>query len=352
MKTLTRLTRVGGASACASLLLLSLGSAVSAQTNTYVNTPLVSDLAGKAPNQDPNLVNPWGLAAVPGDPWWVSDNGTGLSTLYDGQGNIQSLVVTIPPSASSTSPTGTPTGIVANTTTDFGGSFFIFDSEDGTISTWAGAPSATIVVDKGAAAVYKGLTTAQIGSVNVLYAANFRAGTVEVFDTNFNPVTLTAGAFTDPALPAGFAPFNVQAINGNIFVAFAKQDAAKHDEIDGPGLGFVEEFTTSGKLVMRFEHGGYLDAPWGFALAPSNFGKFSNDLLVGNFGSGAIVAYDMTTGKAVGALANPGGKAVAIPGLWAISFGLGGSTGPTDWLYYTAGIKAEAHGLFGYIVAQ
>jgi uncharacterized protein (TIGR03118 family) len=193
---------------------------------------------------------------------------------------------------------------------------------------------------------------AQMGSVNVLYAANFRAGTVDVFDTNFDPVTLAPGAFTDPRVPAGWAPFNVQVINGNIFVAFAEQDSAKHDEVDGPGLGFVDEFTPAGKLVMQFQHGSYLNAPWGLALAPANFGKFSNALMVGNFGSGAVVAYDLTTGKAGGVLETSSAKPLAIPGLWALNFGLGGSTGPTNWLYYTAGIKSEAHGLFGYIIAQ
>jgi uncharacterized protein (TIGR03118 family) len=349
--TSSSLIRCGSFAALAFSFLSASGIATA---QTYTETRLVSDTAaGMGMKIDPNLVNPWGLAAFPNAPFWVSDNGTGLSTLYDGLGNIQTLVVTIPPSASAPPGSkGSPTGIIANTTTDFGGAAFIFDSEDGTISTWAGAPSASIVVDKGTAAVYKGLTFAQLNGANVLYAANFRAGTVEVYDTNFNPVALDPGAFTDPKLPAGFAPFNVQAINGNIFVTFALQNAAKNSQQNGPGLGFVEEFDPSGKSLLRFDHGTYLDAPWGVALAPSNFGAFSNDLLIGNFGSGTMIAFDPTTGAAKGSLRNAKGKAIQTPGLWALSFGLGGNAGPTNWLYFTAGIKGQAHGVFGYFIAN
>lgn len=332
--------------------LLSAAGPSSAQT--YGEVRLVSDTAaGLGTTIDPNLVNPWGLAAAPGNPWWVSDNGTGLSTLYDNLGNVIPLVVTIPPSASAPAgSTGTPTGIVANTTTDFAAAPFLFDSEDGTITSWSGAPSATIVVDKGSAAVYKGLAIGQLGTVNVIYAANFRAGTVEVYDTNFNPLELSPGAFKDPMLPAGMAPFNVQVLNGNVFVAYAVQDAAKHDEQDGPGLGFVEEFDGSGNSIQRFQHGNFLNAPWGMAIAPSDFGPFSNDLLVGNFGSGQIIAFDLATGKAKGALRNAKGKAIATPGLWALSFGLGGGSGPANQLFFTAGVKGEAHGVYGYFFAN
>ena len=341
--------------AAAGFTLTLLSASVSPATaQSYTEVRLVSDTpAGYGMNIDPNLVNPWGLAAFPGNPWWVSDNGTGLSTLYTGTGAIQGLVVTIPPSASlPAGSTGTPTGIVANGTSDFGGVPFIFDSEDGTISTWAGTPSSVIVVDKGSAAVYKGLAIGQLGTVNVLYAANFRAGTVEVYDTNFNPVTLAPGSFADPRIPAGYAPFNVQAINGNVYVAFAKQDSAKHDEVDGPGLGFVDEFDAAGALLTRMEHGSFMNGPWGIALAPANFGSVSNDILVGNFGSGEIVAFDATNGRVKGTLKDAAGKVIATPGLWAISFGLGGNTGPTNWLYFTAGTKGESHGVFGYLAAQ
>jgi uncharacterized protein (TIGR03118 family) len=352
MKTTLRLSRVLGATACASIVLWIGAGRLSAQTGTYSETLLVTDVTGLGQKQDPNLSNPWGLAADPGAPWWVSDNNSGLSTLYDGQGNIESLVVTIPPSASDPTALGSPTGIVANSTTDFGGSFFIFDTEDGTISAWSGAPSASIVVDKGTAAVYKGLAMGQMNAANVLYAADFRTGTIDVYDANFNAVTLAPGAFTDSKVPADWAPLNVQVMNGHVFVMFAKQDSAKHDQINGAGLGQVDEFTSTGDLVMRFEHGDYLNAPWGAAIAPSDFGKFSGAMLVGNFGSGAIVAYDVTTGKALGLVDNVNGKPLVIPGLWALDFGLGGSTGPANWLYFTAGPKNQTRGLFGYLIAN
>jgi uncharacterized protein (TIGR03118 family) len=324
---------------------------IAAQAQSYSVVKLTSDLSGVAPNQDTQLVNPWGLAALGGEPWWVSDNNSGLSTLYNSSGVKQSLVVTIPPSSSDPSAMGSPTGVVANNTGFFGGAAFIFDTEDGTISAWSGAPSAVIAIDKGTAAVYKGLTLAQVGSGDVLYAANFRAGTVEAYDRDFSPVTLPAGAFTDPQVPAGWAPFNVQAIEGSIYVTFAEQDSAKHDQVDGPGLGLVDKFSGLGTLELRFQHGSFLNAPWGLAIAPSGFGAFSGDLLVGNFGSGAIVAFNPTTGAEVGPLETSSGSPIAIPGLWALEFGQGGASGPSTWLFFTAGIQAEAHGLFGYIVA-
>jgi len=325
-------------------------AALSAQT--YSLTKLVSSQSGVATFTDPNLVNPWGLAASGTNPWWVSDNASGLSTLYNGEGDIQSLVVTIPPAPSGTAPAGSPTGIVANSTSGFGGGFFLFDTEDGTIQSWTGASSSAVVVDKGPVAVYKGLAMAQMGSVDVLYAANFRTGKVEAYDTNFNPITLAAEAFTDSKLPAGFAPFNIQPIGSDLYVAFAQQDASRHDATVGAGLGYVDEFDTNGKLLMRLQHGNYLNAPWGIALAGSNFGSVSGDLLVGNFGSGTIIAFNPTTGKAIGALTNSSNKAIAIPGLWALAFGQGGNNGPTDWLYFTAGGKNQEFGLFGFLAPQ
>lgn len=346
MKILTR-TGVACATALSAVALLTTATA-SAQT--YSVTKLVSDVAGVATFTDPNLVNPWGLAASGTDPWWVSDNGTGLSTLYNGEGQIQTLVVTIPPGTAGGS-TGVPTGVVANSS-GFDGGFFLFDTEDGTIQAWTGASSSAIVVDNGANAVYKGLAMGQIGTNSILYAANFRSGKVEAYSTNFKLIALPAGAFTDSALPAGYAPFNVQNIGGNIFVAFAEQDSAKHDEIDGPGLGYVDEFSPSGKLLLRLAHGTYFNAPWGIALAGSNFGTFSGDLLVGNFGSGTIIAFNPTTGKPIGAVLNSSNKPIVIPGLWALAFGQGGNSGPSDWLYFTAGISNEAHGLFGFLAPE
>jgi uncharacterized protein (TIGR03118 family) len=335
-------------------LALFCASATPAAAQFYTVFRAVSDTpAGGGAIIDPNLVNPWGLAALPGSPWWVSDNGTGLSTLYDGTGHVQSLVVTVPPSASAPpGSSGRPTGIVANTTTDFGGAKFIFDTEDGTISAWSGGSSAVIKVDKGSAAVYKGLALGQMGTVNVLYAANFTGKAIEAYDTNFNPVTLASGAFNDPQLPTGLGPFNVQVINGEVYVAFAQVDPASGDEVAGPGRGFVDKFDTDGHLLMRFQYGLFLNAPWGIALAPANFGAFSNDLLIGNFGSGMVIAYDAATGRAKGALRDSAGKLILIPGLWALTFGLGGASGPTNFLFFTAGIQDEAHGAFGYFVSH
>jgi uncharacterized protein (TIGR03118 family) len=328
--------------------LAATATSVNAQTG-YSETRLVSDVPGQAQFTDPNLVNPWGLAAVNAGDWWVSDNNSGLTTLYDGNGNIQSLVVTVPPGSSDPTSKGSPTGIVGNTTSDFGGSFFIFDSEDGTISAWFGAGSTVTQIDKGTAAVYKGLAMASMGTVNVLYAANFRAGTVEAYDLDFNPFTLSAGAFTDPKIPAGYAPFGIQTIKGNLYVTFAKQDASKHDQLNGPGLGYVDEFDPTGKLIMRLQHVAEMNAPWGTALAGTNFGTFSGDLLIGNFGSGEIAAFSPTTGKFIGVVTGSTGKPIVIKGLWALQFGQGGTSGPTDWLYFTAGPKNEAHGLFGFL---
>lgn len=339
--------RLAGLAAAVSLT----GGMLHAQAG-YSETRLVADLPGKAQFTDPNLVNPWGLCLLDGGEWWVSDNGTGLSTLYDGSGNIQSLVVTIPPSASSPSKTGTPTGCVGNSTTDFNGAFFLFDSEDGVISAWSGGASATIAVDKGIHAVYKGLAIGAIGNVNVLYAANFRSGKVETYDMNFNGFSLSATAFTDSKIPAGYAPFGIQTINGNVFVTFAKQDAKKHDEVDGAGLGYVDEFDPAGNLIMRLQHVGEMNGPWGIALAGTNFGAFSGDLLVGNFGNGQIAAFDPSTGKFLGVVSDSTGKPIIIPGLWAIYFGQGGNSGPSDWLYFTAGVQGESHGLFGFLSPQ
>lgn len=342
--------RIFSTSLSGAVLLTALSTQLSAQSS-YSVTKLDSDIPSLAAHTDPNLVNPWGLAAFPNAPWWVSDNGTGLSTLYDASGNIQSLVVVIPPSSSNPGATGTPTGIVANTTSGFRSAAFIFCTEDGTISTWTGGNLANIVVDKGSAAVYKGMTLGTMNSNPVLYVANFKGAAVEVYDTGFNPVTLASGAFVDPHVPAGYGPFNVQVLNGNVFVTFAEQDAEKHDEVDGPGLGYVDEFDSNGNLVMRFGHGDFLNAPWGLAIAPSTFGAFANDLIVGQFGNGTMVAFDPGTGRAVGALYNSAsGRPITAAGLWALVFGLGGSAGSPDTLFFTAGGKDEGHGVLGSIV--
>jgi uncharacterized protein (TIGR03118 family) len=358
---------LGAVAAIATLVLLLLPGTAFARPNSgggvYQVTNLVSNLPGKAPVTDPNLVNPWGISYSPSSPFWVSDNGTGLSTLYDGQGNIVPLVVTVPPPAGGT--TSAPTGTVYNgNSSDFvvskndksGGSAFLFDTEDGTLSGWnsnVDPTNAILAVDNsGSGAVYKGLVLASNNSGTFLYATNFRAGTVDVFDKNFAPAKLS-GSFTDPNLPKGYAPFGIENMgSSNILVTFAKQDKAKHDNVSGKGLGFVDLFDTNGNLVKRLISQGQLNAPWGLALAPATFGVFSNDLLVGNFGDGRINAFDPNSGAFLGQLMNKKGKADKISGLWALMFGNGGQAGQKNQLFFTAGLHHEADGLFGMITAM
>ncbi len=315
----------------------------------YQQTNLVSDVPGLAARTDPHLVNAWGLARSSGSPWWVADNGTGVSTLYTGTGAIVPLVVTIPVPPGGTPPS-TPTGTVFNATAaDFLGDHFIFVTEDGTISGWTSGTSAVLRKNFAGSAIYKGVTIAQINGVNFLYAANFFGGAIEVFDRNYMPVTLAAGAFSDPTLPEGFAPFNVQNIGGKVFVAFAKQDEDMEDEVAGPGLGFVDEFDSSGNLLMRLRSGRWMNAPWGLALSPDHFGKLSNRLLVGQFGSGQIASFDPDTGNFQGLLRGPHGQPLTIDGLWALGFGNDAGAGSSKTLFFTAGIDDEEHGLFGTI---
>jgi uncharacterized protein (TIGR03118 family) len=315
----------------------------------YQQTNLVSDVSGLAARTDPHLVNAWGLARSSGSPWWVADNGTGVSTLYTGSGAIVPLVVTIPVPPGGTPPS-TPTGTVFNATaTDFLGDHFIFVTEDGTISGWTGGTNAVLRKNFAGSAIYKGVTIAKINGVNFLYAANFFGGAVDVFDSNYMPVTLASGAFSDPTLPEGFAPFNVQNIGGKVFVAFAKQDEDMEDEVAGPGLGFVDEFDSSGNLLMRLRSGRWMNAPWGVALAPDHFGKLSGKLLVGQFGSGQIASFDPDTGNFQGLLRGPQGQPLTIDGLWALSFGNDAGAGSSKTLFFTAGIDGEQHGLFGTI---
>jgi uncharacterized protein (TIGR03118 family) len=316
----------------------------------YKQRNLVSDIPGVARITDPNLVNPWGMSAGPATPVWVADNGTDVSTLYSGAIHrsipvIAPLVVSIPD--------GAPTGTVFNPTTGFmlngAPARFIFDSEAGTITAWNGGTQATTVATT-PGAIYKGLALATKGGATFLYAANFHAGTIDVFDSSFARVT-SPGGFTDPNLPAGYAPLNVQELAGRIVVAYAKQDADAEDEEAGPGTGFVDVYDTGGHLLRRLISQGKLNAPWGLVLAPSHFGSFSGDLLVGNFGDGTITAYDPRTGAFEGQLRNRDGNVIAIDGLWALRFG-NGVIGTPSTLLFTAGIADEEHGLFGEIVAR
>ena len=344
-----------------SLSLLS-GIAVPAVAQHYKETDLVADQSGTAATlTDPNLVNPWGLSRSSGSPWWVSDNGTGLSTLYDGTGAAKALVVTIPTGDPNVSTTGTPTGTLFNGSTGFQiaankPALFLFVTEDGTISGWnpgVNPTNAVIMVNTKSASVFKGAAfasiTTQAGTSTYLYAADFRKGRVQIYDSSFKHVSGGEDAFRDESLPDGFAPFNIQNIGGDLYVAFAKQDSAKHDEVDGAGLGYLDVFTPSGHLVRRFEHGAWLNGPWAMAMASSDFGVYSHNLLVGQFGSGNIAVYDAATGRFQDMLRDASNNPIAIEGLWALSFGSGGGSGPATSLYFSAGTGGEQHGTFGTI---
>jgi uncharacterized protein (TIGR03118 family) len=323
---------------------------------SYEQTNLVSDLPGMAAVTDPNLVNPWGMSYPPTGPTWVSDNGMGLATVYDASGQpfpvSNPIVVTIPPPKILPTATAAPTGNVFNQTADFGGDHFLFATENGTISGWSSGTSAVLRVDNpidpttNTGPVYKGLALASSGGNNFLYAANFRDARIDVFDKNFKNVTASF-PFTDPNIPAGFAPFDIRSLNGQLYVTYAKQDDVKHDDVKGLGNGFVDIFATNGTLVKRLITMGPLNSPWGLAIAPGDFGSLSNDLLVGDFGDGLIHAFDPNTGTLLGSLDDSQGNPIAIDGLWGLNFGNGGIAGPTNTLFFTAGINDEMDGLFG-----
>lgn len=313
----------------------------------YKQTNLVSDIAGKAGVTDPNLKNPWGLVAGPTTPFWASDNGADKATLYDGAGQIVPIVVNLT----------SPTGVVFNETTDFvvskgtasATSRFIFATENGTIAGWNPAVDATnaiVTVDNTTqGAVYKGLANGSDDGHSRLYATNFHAGVVDVFDGNFHQM----GSFTDKYLPRGYAPFGIRNMGGLLFVTFALQDAAKHDDVAGASHGFVDIFSTNGHLLKRLISHGGLNSPWGLAIAPEGFGRFSSMLLVGNFGDGRINAFKLSNGAFQGALSDEHGRPLVNDGLWGLSFGNGSRAGSTGTLFFTAGLNDESDGLFGSI---
>jgi uncharacterized protein (TIGR03118 family) len=380
----------------------SAATATTTSSGTVLQTNLVSDLPGVASITDPNLVNPWGIAESTGSPFWISDNNSGLSTLYQvpaatpTSASITPLVVTIPTPVSSTG--GAPTGAVFNTGSTSGAfpitgqnsqgvkttapADFLFDTEDGTILGWnpgIDPTSAIIAVDNSGnnftnpnpnqqtGAVYKGLAiatsstpiiTGDPNSTNLLYAANFRAGTIEVYDGTFQKVTpLPAGAFRDPSLPAHYAPFDVQVLDGKLYVTYARQDASRHDDAAGPHRGFVDVFNLDGTPGLpggqvRLTSRGPLDSPWGLAIAPAGFAGITAPdgdpvLLVGNFGNGLINAFDANTGRWLGGLTGPDGEPIDINGLWALRVGNGSNGGASNTVYFTAGLFAERHGLLG-----
>ncbi len=333
-------------SVCAVFSALVLPSLVSAGS-TYTQTNLASDIPGLAYQTDPNLKNPWGVAYSATSPFWVSNQGSGTSTLYDGAGNPVSLIVTIP---GGTPPSG-PTGQVFNGTSGFTLSnskpaSFIFDTLNGTIDAWnSGAGTTAVQVASTPGAVYTGLALASSGGSNYLYAAD-STGQIRVFDSNFKSVTL-AGSFTDPNAVAGYSPFNIQLIGSDLYITYAQLTAK------GTGLpgGYVDVFNTDGAFIQRLASGGALYAPWGLTLAPSGFGIYGNDLLVGNFGNGEILAYDPTTGSYLGTLDGTNGQPIVNDYLWALGFRTGGTNTDPNTLYFTAGINNQQDGLFGAISA-
>ena len=329
------------------------------QANAYQVHKLVADVPGAAAHLDPNLVNAWGLAAGPTSPWWVADNETDVSTLYDGTGAAIPLVVKVG---------GAPTGLVFNGSSDFvvshdaasGPSLFLFSTEAGKIRGWNPTVGPTtlsmrsfIVASRTfAEASYKGLAIGSGPGGGLLYATDFHNGKVDVFDGAFHRVL--KGSFVDPDLPDGYGPFGIQAVGGRIFVTYAKQDADAGDEVAGDGLGFVDMFDMQGAFLGRVASRHALNAPWGLAVAPADFGKFSGDLLVGNFGNGRINAYEPQPGGGFlhrGVLRGAHDNIIKVDGLWAIEFGNDAAAGPSDSLFFTAGPDDEEHGLFGRIDA-
>lgn len=323
------------------------------ETSHYQQINLVSDIPGVAQLQDTNLVNAWGIAFGGTGPFWVSDNATGKATLYavtnDAAGAPHAtrnpLVVTIPGN-------GSVTGSIKNNTTGFHTNAFIFASEDGTISGWRGAlGTAAEILSSRSTAVYKGITIATNSTGPVLLAANFREGTIDEYNSSMQLV----GQFMDRQAPAGFAPFNVQNVAGNVFVTFAKQDAAKHDDEAGRGRGLIDLFDPATGAFHRFATGKAaggnireMNSPWGVTVAPASFGSHADQLLVGNFGSGTIMTFD-AYGRFHGLLKGTEECPVTIDGLWALTFGATGNAGVTNDLYFSAGPNGEAHGLFGVI---
>ncbi|MGA8151153.1 MAG: TIGR03118 family protein [Terriglobales bacterium] len=329
---------------------------LTATAQIFQVTNFVSDISsvGTQPT-DSDLVNAWGLAHSPTSPWWAADNGSGLSTIYDGTGAKLGLVVNVPQWDGT--PGGNPDGIVFNGTPDFQlngrPALFLFATEDGTIQGWNGGTATTILVNGWPNAVYKGLALGSANGAHYIYAANFRQGTVDVFDATFQPHSFDANAFIDNSIPAGYAPFNVANIDGKIVVAYAKQDDEKHDDVAGQGHGFLRVFDSHGKRLQKLPHVPELNSPWGIVMAPSSgWGATSGKLLVGQFGSGGIMAFDLASNTFLGPMRDTSGLPIRIDGLWGLGFGNDAGAGPSSTLFFAAGYFAEAHGLFGTITRK
>jgi uncharacterized protein (TIGR03118 family) len=331
-------------------------------SSAFSMTPLISDGSVSAQKTDANLKNPWGIVFAPGSPMWVANNGTQTATLYDGTGNPSALIVSLPAGMNGDADA---TGIVVNPTTDFAitngtataAARFIFDGEGGTIIGWAQSVDSThgiIAYDDGAGgAVYKGLAVATANNATLLYATDFKNGKVDVFDKTFQKITVPGG-FTDPTLPANYAPFGIQAvtIGGTVqlVVTYAQKLAGSDDNANGAGLGLVNTFDTQGTLLKHLvATGAQLNAPWGVAIAPANFGNLSNALLIGNFGDGVINGFDASTGAFIDSIKNSAGTPIANPGLWGMAFGNDARNQPGSTLFFAAGIANEVDGLYGRI---
>jgi len=328
-------------------------SGVLAKGQTFQQVNLITDdkSVNPAPIQDPNLINAWGVSYSSTSPFWVSDNGTGLSTLYrvnpvtDVPTKV-GLEVTIPPAVG-----GNPTGQAFNpqaASGAFNQDNFLFVSEDGTISGWRGAlgTTAEVLQPGDAANVYKGTTFDTTAGHSYLLSANFRAGTIDVLKGDAGAPDLAA-KFIDPNIPSGFAPFNIRNLGGTLYVTYAKQDGAKHDDEAGAGNGFVDSYDLQGNFLGRVGSQGSLNSPWGLEIAPASFGPLAGDLLVGNFGDGTINAFDLSGNTFEGQLSGPDGAPLAIEGLWGLTIGNDGGAGSSSKLYFTAGPDGESHGLFG-----
>jgi uncharacterized protein (TIGR03118 family) len=318
-------------------------------TGGYTQVNLASDIPGLARVVDPTLVNPWGLSFSPTGPFWFANNGSGVSDVLTGRAEFIALSAVVPSAGSAT---GSPTGTVFNDGSGFlvsengltAPGRFIFATADGTISAWSEVvdPShAVLEVDQSrSGAAYTGLVLASSpGGQSFLYAANIGQGKIDVFDAEFNPV-VKSGAFLDPNLPAGYSPFNIQKIAGELFVSYAQG-------APGAGNGLIDVYDTQGTFLRRFAAGGPLNLPWGMTLAPADFGPFGGALLVGNMGDGTINAYDPSNGAYRGQLLDTHNVPISIPGLWGLTFGNGAEAGDADTLFFTAGLSEGQHGLFG-----
>lgn len=323
---------------------------------TFTETDLISDLPGRAPLVDPALVNPWGLTFSPTSPLWSANNGTGTAGVYSGGiGGATPGKLPIQPNI----PDGAPTGVVFNDSTDTtafpvgttGPARFIFASESGDITAWNTPGADAVVAAHVDGAIYKGLAMLHTPLGSVLLAADFHNARIDVFDDQFNRISLPAPFFTDPRLPRGYAPFNVAVLGDSIYVTYAKQDADAEDEVDGPGLGIVDQYSAFGLLQRRLASHGPLNAPWGVAVAPSSFGAFAGKLLVGNFGDGRINVYDPRFGAFLGQLRDANGQPITIDGLWSLLPGTA-TSGGTDAVWFSAGIDDEQHGLVGELHAM